>query len=1314
MISYVESTRPNLDSVSIIIGQMIYCSDTLETFYDTSQSLRIQLSNVIRLATEADRMALTNIETNKIYFVVDTSKVYTYDMVDLWYNVTDHTILESFIDKNKVLIPGTFMYQGKAWSLRTLSSTIYDKLGNPLEEKLENVITKDPTAPSIPAGNIPIVDENGNIVDSGKNVTNVGGSGKVRAWYTTTKNNNPRHTLAAVSDDAYALAIGGVGYSGPTPAVERFNHSTNTWAAHGNIVTARNSIAAAGITTDALIFGGTVNTSPTPAVTERYNGTTWSNVASNTVSKRTYMAGCGLANSALVICGANPTGSSLYTQSEIFNGTTWANKGWTTYARMRLAGFGTTSNALCAGGIDNTIGTIFNNVEAFNGTSWSNKAGLIISRNGLAGTGNSTDGICFGGEMRSYTFPITEHYTSTNNTWSVDSNMNTARVNLAGAANASNTLSIGGNAVTSSPLQVVEKYLEVESNKYNTIIDSANSSLKDAALSANQGKILADRLDKIATTSYWATAPYNILTARSEAGGCGSVNDAALFGGRVNNGNRINTTEIFNSTAWTAASSQMSIGRGALGSSGIRNDALAFGGEDSQGTVLNTTERFNNNTWSSLSANLVAARKYTAGYGIFSNTYAFGGKDQTTTLETFEQFNGTVWATKTGTIAQYEGYTASSTGITNVIRLAGGLSKDNLQSPNTFIYNGTSWSTGADLITARGHAGSTQDLVYGGVSGTVISSTEAYTGIAWSARANMTTNRAYMCRVGTTGAYVYGGSNDIVYSGATNLTESYYVQDLSNGVKIIDSLSSTDPNAALSARQGKMLNDKISNFSINPPSGMPSIPPGSILVTDEEGKIIVGDMTTDNILSSETAVTISREDMLTAREALAGSGIATDALSIGGNSSSGDTLKTVESFNNYTWSVKPDMNTGRSYHAATGVADATLVLGNMPASGTSEFFNGTAWAVGGLSTTSRYGLAMIGVYNDALAFGGYNNTTYIPTTESYNGTAWSAGGDLNSARGYLAGAGTSTTALAFGGYDGTSTLDTTESYDGTTWSVKEAVMNSGRSYLTGSGATSDKAIAICGLDSEDVATPTIECLENDIWSIKANATVARSSHGSAGGCNNTLIFGGNTDSGITSVVEQYINQDHSEGIIIADDCNTEDDCAVLSAAQGKELSNRIDALAQDIPNAANDTPKAPGTASVGLSTEYAREDHVHPLQANVSGNAGTATKLQIPRKINGTSFDGTKDIRVGPLTVTGITITPSDWAVDDVTGYYKYTYSNINITASTVVNVNFTIATTIYAEMFGVLGGTESTDGAVSIYAEYEPTLDLIADVVML
>ena len=71
--------------------------------------------------------------------------------------------------------------------------------------------------------------------------------------------------------------------------------------------------------------------------------------------------------------------------------------------------------------------------------------------------------------------------------------------------------------------------------------------------------------------------------------------------------------------------------------------------------------------------------------------------------------------------------------------------------------------------------------------------------------------------------------------------------------------------------------------------------------------------------------------------------------------------------------------------------------------------------------------------------------------------------------------------------------------------------------------------------------------------------------------------------------------------------------------------------------AATVAPKAPASsASVGTSAKYAREDHVHPLQTSVSGNAGSSTKLATPRTVivdlaltDAASFDGTADITPG-------------------------------------------------------------------------------------
>lgn len=78
--------------------------------------------------------------------------------------------------------------------------------------------------------------------------------------------------------------------------------------------------------------------------------------------------------------------------------------------------------------------------------------------------------------------------------------------------------------------------------------------------------------------------------------------------------------------------------------------------------------------------------------------------------------------------------------------------------------------------------------------------------------------------------------------------------------------------------------------------------------------------------------------------------------------------------------------------------------------------------------------------------------------------------------------------------------------------------------------------------------------------------------------------------------------------------------------------------------AASAAPLAAGTAAVGTSAKYAREDHVHPAQTSVTGNAGTATKLKTARKIGSADFDGSANITLADIgaAASGHTHTAAD------------------------------------------------------------------------
>ena len=113
-----------------------------------------------------------------------------------------------------------------------------------------------------------------------------------------------------------------------------------------------------------------------------------------------------------------------------------------------------------------------------------------------------------------------------------------------------------------------------------------------------------------------------------------------------------------------------------------------------------------------------------------------------------------------------------------------------------------------------------------------------------------------------------------------------------------------------------------------------------------------------------------------------------------------------------------------------------------------------------------------------------------------------------------------------------------------------------------------------------------------------------------------------------------------------------------------------------------------GTAAVGTSTLAARQDHVHPVQTTISGNAGTATTLATPRLINGTSFNGSADITV-PVNTTQ----KSDAVSYNIPFVSNITAGNQSLYTDSVSSLTYnpstnTLATATFA---GALAGNAAT-----------------------
>lgn len=171
--------------------------------------------------------------------------------------------------------------------------------------------------------------------------------------------------------------------------------------------------------------------------------------------------------------------------------------------------------------------------------------------------------------------------------------------------------------------------------------------------------------------------------------------------------------------------------------------------------------------------------------------------------------------------------------------------------------------------------------------------------------------------------------------------------------------------------------------------------------------------------------------------------------------------------------------------------------------------------------------------------------------------------------------------------------------------------------------------------------------------------------------------------------------DKQIGVILNSKAEKSEIPTTLPANGGNAATVNGHTVAKDVPadakftdttyTAATAAPKANGAAAVGTSAKYAREDHVHPQQTSVSGNAGTATKLQTARKINGVAFDGSADI-----TVTAVDSTARTAA------------SN----AQTTANTNATNITSLQNGKFDKTGGTISGDVRIKNSTNYGTKLN--------
>jgi hypothetical protein len=220
--------------------------------------------------------------------------------------------------------------------------------------------------------------------------------------------------------------------------------------------------------------------------------------------------------------------------------------------------------------------------------------------------------------------------------------------------------------------------------------------------------------------------------------------------------------------------------RRSLGGAGTAQAGLAFGGNT--GSVTGATEEYNSNinaitpaAWAS-GGNLPTNNSYQASAGIQTAALGMGGYNPPSpTTTTTVEYDGTAWSGG-GTLN-----TARQTAIGGGFgtQTAASISAGYPPRQATENYDGTSWAASGNLGTARYAAASagTQiaGLLFGGNGDTPTdrSKTEEYDGTSWSASNDLNSDQAYFAGAGTQTAGLSFAGQVSPTPGFSKQTEEY-------------------------------------------------------------------------------------------------------------------------------------------------------------------------------------------------------------------------------------------------------------------------------------------------------------------------------------------------------------------------------------------------------------------------------------------------------------------------------------------------------------------------------------------------------------
>ena len=138
---FISTNSAVMHTIEIVAGQVLYCADIPETYYDTTSGNRVILDKVVYSYADSDRLSIPaeRLSSETLYVVTSTGSFYKWSLATEWVPVWYTADLYNVIDLVENLVPSTITQYGTSVAPRTLATQVFTKDGERVEDLLGDI-----------------------------------------------------------------------------------------------------------------------------------------------------------------------------------------------------------------------------------------------------------------------------------------------------------------------------------------------------------------------------------------------------------------------------------------------------------------------------------------------------------------------------------------------------------------------------------------------------------------------------------------------------------------------------------------------------------------------------------------------------------------------------------------------------------------------------------------------------------------------------------------------------------------------------------------------------------------------------------------------------------------------------------------------------------------------------------------------------------------------------------------------------------------------------------------------------------------------